>query len=152
MNYKLTLDLRLEDGYSKDMSVLRRWMTEEKVVLVEVNRGSAPKAVAYGWPGSPPKPVNTSKFKSKSSNNAVFREVAAIVFPYQDCQKLNLTQTNLVAGIVQHLTSKNEFFVTANLKEYILEGKRERLKGSFGVIAVTPQEVVKVLSDMHGWK
>lgn len=152
MNYKLTLDSNLENEYSTGVATLKRWTTEKRLSLVDANPQSSSRGGGYGWTGSSQRPAQRNRFKPNPKSNTSFREIAAALFPHQDSQKLNLNETNSVAHLLQHLISKNEFFVTANLKDYIADGKRERLKGGFGVIALTPDEAVKVLSSMHGWK
>lgn len=155
MTYNLTIDKNLMDhaDWATSMATLKRWKAEGKVALIEAD--GAAKPAAYGWPGAPPKAAPSTgrgRHKVKSKGNVAFREVAAAVFPHKDAQKLDMGEINGVAHLLQHLNSHNEFFVTSNLKDFIADGKRDRLKGSFGIIALTPDEAVKVISNIEGWK
>lgn len=154
MNYKLTIDRNLgTENSTQSMDKLRAWMKEGKIQFVEAHTLQQTNA-SYNWPGLPPRGPDRgpSKYKPKPKGSSTFREIASILFPARDSQKLAMGEVNEVAHLVQHIDSKNEFFITLNTKSFINDGKRERLKRSFGVIAMTPDEVVATLSQIEGWK
>ena len=154
MAYTLTLDRNVSDN-AKDgspMSTLKRWQSEGKLKLVEaVGSGKPP---AYGWPGAPPKPAEPSRGRriKKATPSADFRAVAAVVHPGKDSQKLNMSEVNDVAHLAQHLSNKNEIFVTSNLVTFIENGRRDRLRTALGIVVMTPEETVRSLIEMEGWK
>jgi hypothetical protein len=158
MLYKLTIDINLlhrEDPIPK-MDTLVRWRSEGKVELVEAD----PPRVVVNEP--PPQPYKANNWmrdprqrirpKKPASGAATFKSIAAVLFPNKDSLKLNMGEVNDVAHLVRHHTSKNEFFVTHNRKDFIDDGKRERLKASFGILAVTPDEAVQTLTTIEGWQ
>ena len=163
MNYKLTIDSNLLHETTKipSIDVLKRWKSEGKIELVEADAAKAKSEPAYGWPGSPPRPINTTRdprggnrghVKKESAGKANFKALSSVLFPGKDSQRLNMGEINNVAHLVKHSISKNEFFVTHNLKDYITGGKREVLRGSFGIVTVTPDEAVDMLKKLEGWK
>ena len=164
MHYKLTIDINLmnEDPNIPSMDTLKRWTAEGKIQLIEAE---APKIVNEANDNSPAVQPRTSDqrrdprspggrrvIKREPSGGANFRGVAAVLFPQRDSQKLHMGEINDVVHILQHHSSKNELFVTHNLKDFIENGKRERLKAAFGIIAMTPDEAVEMLSTIEGWK
>lgn len=139
------------------MDTLKRWKTQGKIDLIEA---APPRTVAYGWPGSPPKPApfqrggprQRMRVKKDPPGGVNFKGVASVIFPNRDSQKLNMGEINDVAHLVKHHASKHEFFVTVNLGGLIQNGRRESLKSCFGIIAVTPDEAVQMLGSLEGWK
>ncbi len=159
MNYKITIDVNLmyAEPVVPAMETLKRWEKEGKVVLVEAEPPRGDRSPSYGWPGSPPKPQaphrNGPRGRMKKEAGSLdFKGVAAVLFPQKDSQKLSMGEVNNVAHLIKHHSSKNEMFVTHNAKDFIESGRRERLKASFGVIAMTPEETVTMLSEMECWK
>lgn len=163
MKYKLTIDVQLMnmEPAVTGMDVLKRWQTEGKIELVEAEPPRVEKEPAYNWPGAPPKPREENRgfrgsprarVKKEAPGEVNFKGVAAVLFPYKDSQKLNMGEINDVAHLVRHHNSKNELFVTANVKDFIADRKRERLKTSFGIVAMTPEEAVQMLGSIEGWK
>ena len=161
MIYKLTIDgylLTAEDP-SKAMKTLKRWKEEGKVELVDVDPPKTAREQPYGWPGAPPKPpspypqrnMSRGRLKKDEPGSPGFKGIASVLFPHKDPQKLSMTEINDVAHLLIHHASKNELFVTPN-QGFIDGGKRERLKTAFGIIAMTPDEAVSMLSEMEGWK
>ena len=162
MTYKLTLDTNLMAAELNvpGMDTLKRWQDEGKIELSEADRAKVDKNPAFGWPGAAPKPQPQMKPKWGSpkgrsgkmaeSGNANFSTVAAVLFPSKDPHKLNMTEINNVAHLIKHHSSKNELFLTLN--EGVLEtARRERLKTSFGIVAMTPEEAVQTLGELEGW-
>ncbi len=158
VSYRLTIDLNLTGEAAKVPAVdtLKRWLTEGKIDMIE----SAPsRSSSYGWPGAAVqttanlrKPGPRWRVKRDPPGSTTFKTVAAVLFPGKDALKLNMTEVNDVAHLVKHHTRKHEFFVTENLKVFITDGARERLKSSLGIITVTPIEVVSMLSKLNEWK
>ena len=162
MNYKLTIDVNLMhvDPKLPPIDKLKKWKEEGKLDLIEAEPSkNTEREPAFGWPGAAPKPPenrfarnNRGRPKKDPSSGTNFKRVAAVLFPHKDSQKLNMSEINDVAHLIQHHTSKNELFITCNGKNFIESGKRELLKSYFGVIAMTPDEAVAMLSKMEGWK
>lgn len=157
MNYKLTIDVNLMDEGSKipAMDTLKRWKREGKIELIE----AAPSQNAsYGWPGSTIRtspsrdPRGRTRMKKDPPGSPNFKTVAGVLFPSKDFLKLNMGEINDVAHLVKHCVNKNEFFITVNMKDFIESGRRETLKQSLGIIAMTPDEVVEALAKIEGWK
>jgi hypothetical protein len=161
--YKLTLDVNLMEPSVTvpGMDVLRRWKEEGKVDLIEANRPQVVREPAYGWPGAPAKPVERNpnqrggkrrSGKMNESGNANFKSIAAVLFPSKDHLKLSMAEINNVAHLIRHHLVKNEIFVTANKKDFIEEGRRDRLKSNFGIVIMTPEEVIEALCELQGWE
>lgn len=163
MQYKLTIDINLvhEAESIPAMDTLKRWKAEGKVELIEAEPPRVERDAAQVRPGAstasndardPRQRGGRRIIKRDPSHGANFRGIAAVLFPHKDPQKLSMLEINDVAHMVKHHSSKNELFVTHNLKDLIEEGKRERLKSGFGIIAMTPEEAVEMLSKIEGWK
>src|SRR6185312_9453142 len=144
MQYKLTIDINLmhEAQTIPAMDVLKRWKAEGKIDLIEAEPPRLERGSAHGWPGAqiiknevrdPRQRGGRRIIKKESSHGANFRNLAAVLFPQKDSQKLNMGEINDVAHMLKHHSSKNELFITHNLKDFIEEGKRERLKAGFGI-------------------
>lgn len=162
MSYKLTIDVNLmkAEPVVDGMETLKRWKEEGKVELIDSDPPKVATPAAYGWPGAPPKPPENKptwgarKPRSKKmsdSGNATFKSVAAVLFPGKDSQKLHMGEINEVTHLIRHHASKNEIFVTVT-NSYLEGGRRDLLKHYFGIVAMTPTETVKTLSEMEGWK
>lgn len=163
MTYKITVDVNLMNAETAvpGMETLKRWKDEGKLDLLEADPPRTAKAPAYGWPGAPPKPKETQSSwgepkrrpkKMAESGSANFKSVASVLFPSKDPQKLNMGEINNVAHLIQHHISKNEIFVTGNSRDFIEGGRRDLLKVCFGIIAMTPEEAVKMLGEIQGWE
>lgn len=164
MNYKLTIDRNLMDlsPEPQPLGTLKRWKTEGKLELVEAE----PTLRGHLSPDNSAWFVLNKKEDTKSSpktswqrmpsklaaGKIKFAQVASILFPRRDTQRLNMTEVNDVAHMVKHHGSGNELFVTGNKENFIDGGRRELLKASFGVIAMTPEEAVRMLSEIEGWR
>lgn len=162
MTYKLTIDVNMMQTEEKNraMETLKRWGAEGKIELVEADRAKVERDPATGWPGAPSKPMDfrghRSTMRSRPSKSEAggptFKGVAGVLFPHKDPQKLNMGEVNSVAHLMKHHSSKNELFITMNAKDFIEEGRRESLKAQFGVVTLTPEEAVTMLTEMEGWK
>ncbi len=157
VTYKLTLDVDLTQPEVKveGMDQLKKWQSEAKIELYEANVNKDKK------PEGTPAPVERKMYgrdprrpsaKKDQSGKADFRSVAAIIFPSRDPLKLNINEINNVAHVIKHHANKYEIFVTANEKVFIENGRREKLKGAFGILTMTPVEAVRMLGQMQGWK
>lgn len=162
MSYKLTIDINLmqEEAKTSSMGVLKRWKSEGKIELIEAVRPRSERDVGYGWPGSPPKPppskrVRKSPWKTQDKvkdGGVNFRSISSILYPTKDSQKLDLGEMNNVTHLMKHHERKNEFFITQNLKDFIESGKQDRLRSTYGIVIMTPDEVVGALTHLEGWK
>lgn len=165
MTYKLTIDSDLLNAKEKQPAVnlLVKWKTEGKLDLIETDPAKVeedPRNPRTGWPGAPPqreeKPLPAWRGrrgapKPGAGASIKFADVASVLFPGKNSQKLSMTDINQVARIVRHHTGKNEIFVTGTPEVFIAGGRREHLKRVFGVIVMTPDETVKSLREMEGW-
>jgi hypothetical protein len=164
MSYKLTIDKDLMHKVPppQGIDVLKRWETEGKLALIEAEPSTKGKPTAdnEGWfklnnrADAPPGGAKIlRRIPSKvAAVRVTFARMATILFPHRDTQKLNMTEINDVAHMVKHHGSGNELFVTGNSDSFIKGGRRELLKASFGVIAMTPEEAVRMLTEIEGWK
>lgn len=157
--YRLTIDVDLmgKDKLSA-MSTLKRWNSEGKVELIEAVRPK-PEYQASAWSTISQPEAKTFKKNwrrksapKESSKGVNFRTVASVLYPTKDSQKLELAEMNNVAHLVKHHERQCEFFVTGNLKDFIESGKQGRLKASYGINAVSADELVDLLKEKEGWK
>ncbi len=159
-NYKLTIDrdLLTQTPMSAAILNLQRWKSEARVELIEAEPSTRTSTAAPA--NVPPKtgrPASGSKgwYQTRpkvAAGKVVFGRMAAILFPGRDVQRLNMTEVNDVAHLVRHHLSGNELFVTGHAECFIEGGRRDLLKANFGVVAMTPEETVRMLSETHGWK
>lgn len=156
ITYKLTIDvdLMLPELKNTAMDQLKKWQSEEKIELFEANVSKGKKSGGIATPSERKMYGRDTRRPAKKdqSGTADFRNVAAIIFPTRDPLKLNINEINNVAHIIKHHANKHEIFVTANEKVFIENGRREKLKGAFGIITMTPVEAVRTLSQLQGWK
>lgn len=151
MNYKLTIDIDLMEPNTPipAMDTLKEWETAGKVVLVRAQPLRSAEDNVYGGPPSAPKPFgrNSRPQKKKAEPGAIpFAAMVAILYPDKSAHKLDMVELNDVVHIITHYVSKNELFVTRNRKSFIDQGKRERLRSAYGIIVLTPEEAVQILS------
>ena len=161
VNYNLTIDANLMHVEPKlpAMGTLERWNSEGKIVLVEAEPRLGASQPDSAWPRSPSGFAQASQHqrnirgpvKRAPAGAKSFKEFAAVLFPYKDPQKLNMGEVNDVAHLVRHHTSKNEMFITGNLKGFIDSGRRELLKAVFGIVTMTPEEATEMLSKKENW-
>jgi hypothetical protein len=159
IKYRLTLDTSLTKDASQipAMGVLQRWKSEGKVDFLEA---SPEVKEVYGWPGAAPVPPGQRDFDGKRRHfkkqptvgGVNFKSIAAVLFPHRPSDKLDMGEINQVAHLIKHHGNKNEIFVTKNTVSYIEGGRRERLKSSFGILVMTPEDTVQMLSEMESWK
>jgi len=148
MRYKLTIDRNLTNCSPElqAVSTLKRWKAEGKLNLIEAEAKAnlfSEKRALKPWQRGPSK---------AGAGKAKFDHVASVLFPSRNVQKLNMLEINDVAHMIKHHGSGNEIFVTGNTENFIDGGRRERLKAVLGVIAMTPDEAVRMLSEIEGWK
>ncbi len=153
MIYKLTVQgglLEIGDDATA-MKTLKRWREEGKVDLIDTNppRDAVAPVRKPETDGSGRRRVNNRR--ASDSGKVSFKAVAAAIYPGKDPLKLDMAEINSVAHLIKHHTSKNEIFVTADVKSFIAEGRRELLKAQFGILAMTPEETVQALSELQGW-
>lgn len=163
MIYKLTVDGNITDAgfQGPGLETLKAWKEEGKIDLIETNPSRPMKPQPYGWPGAPPKTEaerssgqeghRPRSRRMNESGNANFKTVAASVYPGKDPHKLNMTEINNVAHLIQHHAAKHEIFITVNSRDLIEGGRRAILKAQFGIIVMTPNEAVAALNEMQGW-
>ncbi|HJH27706.1 MAG TPA: hypothetical protein C5S37_13310 [Methanophagales archaeon] len=53
-----------------------------------------------------------------------------------------------VDHLLAHIIEKRDYFVTSDEKDFIKNGKREKLKSEFGVEIMTPEDFVKMWENM----
>ena len=164
---KLTIDTNIINvrGKLPAVNTLERWQAEGKVQLIGTERlkdetASHKKASqkVNSMPNvSEPMVLGVSRlghaYLAGENSGPGFMELAQVLFPNQkDPLSLSNGDTNDVMHLVSHAHSKNEVFVTNNTKHFIANGRREKLKDGFGIVIMTPEEVVDHLSARHGWE
>ncbi len=153
MIYKLTMQgSLLEDSAGvSSIQTLKRWREEGKIDLVDANpaKGAVPISRNPEIDAGGRRRIPSRKIAE--SGKANFKAVAAAIFPGKDPLKLDMTEINNVAHLIKHHASKNEIFVTADTRSFIEGGRRESLKAQFGILAMTPDEAVRMLCELQGW-
>ncbi len=87
-----------------------------------------------------------------SDNNAPqFWDLAGIMFPRKDYRRLTKNESNDVMHLMSHYFSGSSIFITNDKKDFISNNRREQLKSKFGIIIMTPDEVVKEFKTKFGW-
>jgi hypothetical protein len=136
------------------ISILKSWQMEGKIEIFETDRAVNSGAQNSGWPGAQSTPSESKRrFSAKRDPQAAakFSQIAAIVFPRRDTQKLNVSELNGVNYLLRHHTLGRTIFVTRNTAIFIDDGKRERIRASLQISVMTPDEVVAHLSKEQGW-
>lgn len=162
MGYKITLDAGLINAVPpiKEIDVLKAWEAEGKLEIHEADRAKeAPATVQQGWPGAAPSASGQRPWggrgrppqKKNSATATAFNQLSAILFPYKDSHKLDMSQINNVARLIRHQNLENNIFVTLNKQDYIEAGKRESLGAALKIIVMTPDEAVAMLKETEGW-
>ena len=151
MVYKVTLDggLLRTPVLLPAIQTLKAWEAEGKIELFESDRSKEVK-IASGWPGAP-KPVGFSRrvrtTKRAEPGGLSFQRIAAILFPCRDPHRLNMTEVNDVTHLIRHHALGHSFFVTTNVRDFIADGKRERIKAISKIMILTPEEAVALLKE-----
>jgi hypothetical protein len=161
MSLTITIDKKLisESTNSEAIQTLKRWQTEGKLELVDTEPKEKFQAETKAWFTVNNVETKNSNFGGpskrrapKSAHKINFTQVAGVLFPHRDSKRLDMSEINDVAHIIIHHTSGNKIFVTDNTNTFIVQGRRERLKSSFGVVALTPEETVQWFVEHEGWK
>jgi hypothetical protein len=150
---KLTMDggLLRENSLLPAVKTLKAWETEGRIEIFESDRPKpAPGSAAFGWPGAPGPARSHFRFRGTrktESGGISFQRVSAVLFPLRDPQRLNMTEVNDVAHLIRHHSLGHAIFITTNSKNFITEGKRERLQVAFKISILTPEEAVTALES-----
>jgi len=158
--YKLTIDggLWREAQVTPALAALKAWAAEGKIEIFESDRTTPASTVNPGWPGGP-RPMHDSGMrnrmrampKKKSTSGNSFEQVSSVLFPFRDPRKLNMTEINDIVHLLRHQTLGHTVFVTSNVRDFIEQGKRERLQTVFKIVVMTPEETVGMLKQVEGW-
>jgi hypothetical protein len=145
--YKLTLDLGLMAEGTTDVFIRRLVQWKEAGLVELIPAGAASKSAApQPYVAPPVSRFGTAKSRSApiaGSGNATFKNLAGILFPNRDLAKLRMTEINQVVYLIKHHATKNDIFVTADAERYIDDGHRQRLREAYGILTMTPREVVE---------
>lgn len=150
---KLTLDggLLREGVLLPAIRTLKSWETEGRIELFESDRAKErPAARTQGWPGGPSPSRPHSRFRAPrklDSKGISFQQISAVLFPMRDPHRLDRIEVNDVAHLLRHHSLGHAIFVTNNEKNFIADGKRERLEAAFKILILTPEETVQALSE-----
>lgn len=149
-------DLMIAHPPAEGMETLKQWLSEGKVQITEALRPPV-AAKSTGWPGAPSIAEQKGGRMARArkvdqSGKLKFSNVAAILFPSRNANKLSISEVNDVAHLIKHHGSERSLFVTTNSDTFINGGRRESLKAAFGIVTVTPLELVAKLCDENGWK
>lgn len=159
LSYKLTLDGGLKNAVPPlpAITTLKAWEAEGKVEIFEADR--VKEAVTQGWPGQTPTSVIGRPWggrgrpapKKNAASTSAFNQMSSVLFPHRDVHKLDMAQLNDVSHLIRHQTLGNSIFVTCNTRDFIEQGKREKLQATFKIVVMTPDEVVSQLRETEGW-
>lgn len=137
------------------IAILKDWQMEGKIEIFETDRANLGPTNS-GWPGAQ-RPISENKIKRRSpprkdpKETAKFRQIAAVVFPMRDPQRLNMSELNDVNHLLRHIAMDRTIFVTLNTASFIDDGKREKILRALQVSVMTPEEAVAHLSKEQGW-
>jgi len=161
---RLTIDTNLINtkGKLEPMNTLERWAAEGKVELVgaarllletEAHVQASRKAKSMENVGEP---MVWDKSMWDLSNWAAeggvsFTDVAAVLFPRSKPFELTPNQDNDVMHLMGHGYGNSDIFLTDNTRDFIRDGRSEKLQEQFQLRVMTPAEAVKMLVDKHGW-
>ncbi len=165
---KLTIDTNLINARQKDwrMNKIEQWRDEGKLSVVGTHRLTM-EVAAYKnekaldkekkipnvhEPGVLDKSCFDSCYFASSENNSPqFWDISSILFPRKDWKKLSDNESNDVMHLMAHYYAKVDIFLTNNTNDFVKDGRRESLKGKFGIVVMTPQEVVDEFSKTYDW-
>lgn len=161
MVYKLTLDAGLMRApvLLPAVNVLKAWESEGKIEIFEADRAKeATNTLNPGWPGAAKPPTRSAwpgaRAKAQKKNDsgaASFQRISAVLFPHRDSHRLSITEVNAVAHLQRHVTNARSVFVTSNTRDFIDDGRRERLNTVFKIVVMTPEETVTMFQKTHSW-
>jgi len=156
MVYSVTLDggLLREHTLLPAVRKLKDWAAQGKIRLFETDRADDSVSVSKsGWPGEQrARPSRGHRsLKKMDSAGASFQRIAAVLFPVRDPNRLSMTEINDVTHLLRHHSLGHSLFVTTNERNFISEGKRERLQAAFNIAVVTPDEAVRFLTASESW-
>lgn len=168
MPVKITIDANLINARGKlpAMNALEKWQAEGKLQLVGAQRledeiashplqPEANAKVARMENISEPAVWGISKWGKAtwaSAGKVSYKELASILFPAVDLEKLSDNQKNDVMHLLGHAYSDSEIFITDNTKDFIANGRQETLLSGFKILVMTASNAITFLSERHGWK
>lgn len=165
---KITIDTNVINSKQRlaAMNMLERWRDEGKIVIVGTTRlkfevGAYKNAKASEKEKNIPnvgEPLVLGKsylghayLAGPKPNAPQFWDLSKIMFPGKDHEKLDNNQSNDVMHLMSHFFAASDIFVTNNTKDFINDGRREKLKAAFQITVMTAEEAVTDLSAKHGW-
>jgi hypothetical protein len=148
---KLTFEggLLREQNLLPAVRTLKALEAEGKIEIFETDRAKETKAAsnaAYNWPGAAPRSTKSRAPRRPAAGAVSFQNLSAVLFPQRDAHRLNITEVNNVAHLLNHHTSGRTIFVTKNAEVFLADGKRERL-ATLKIIVLTPEETVVALEQ-----
>jgi hypothetical protein len=84
------------------------------------------------------------------SDGPEFVEVASALFPTGRAESLSQGDTNDVMHLLAHHAADGDIFVTNNTRDFVANGRRERLRERWGIVVMTPAETVEHLARVDG--
>ncbi len=75
-----------------------------------------------------------------------FDDIASILFPGRDPRSLCSNKSNDVMHMLGHSYSDSDYFLTDDKKDFIANGRRELLRARYGIVVMTPDEMVEHLN------
>lgn len=149
---------------SENFKRLLTWESEGKVRLcktfrLEIERGRhvpSQRLMAKMANIAEPFTLDMSAFDSdaylsEDDSGPEFLELASILFPQKlpyKPERLTENQNNDVMHLIAHVEAACHIFVTKNTRDFINDGRRERLHERWGIIVMTLDEVVPYLTTL----
>lgn len=126
---------------------LRQWEREGRIQILETDRATGPAPVPA--PNNYRNSTSATRFakKVKETGALSFAQVAAVVFPFRDSNRLGMQEINTVIHLIRHHAFKHAVFVTQS-PELVGADVQRALKSAFKIIVVSPENVVGVVEKL----
>lgn len=142
MIYKITVDsgLMRENILQPAIRVLKQLETEGRIEIFESDRARAGMNS-----DSPPRHPAPRPWRKSDPSRTTFNQISAVMFPNRDPNRLNMTETNDVAHLMKHHSQGRNIFVTTNVRDFVADGRQQRLQSAFNIVVLTPDEAISAL-------
>jgi hypothetical protein len=153
------IDVKVTTRLAFDQRNFLNEKEKEKLVNFSKKVGIIPSFFRYGT-----KEIKISTYGSISNHNSgdgygsiesveMEKKLKKIMFGVEsfDAFTKETTKYKKIADVdhlLAHIIEKRDYFVTSDEKDFIKNGKREKLKSEFGVEIMTPEDFVKMWGNM----
>jgi hypothetical protein len=144
---KITLDFSLlEAPPSLAISTLSNWTREGKIIASEASAATCPTTEANVRlnVGNP----FYRKPRMFESGKATFRNLACLLFPGKDPNKLRMNEINDVVHLIKHHANQHSIFVTSR-SVFLARETRRLLRENFEIWVAAPEEAVTLIQAME---